>query len=369
MAGIDLGGGYGAGGAVQGLQDLIKQRFLVRQQSEQERAARASEDLRQQQINNEADIKRQMELDRQQHDRELGQTREENAVTRQVALMPRGTLVTQPQYNRLNQYGYGPLFSETTPSPAPPDALASASASTDATPASTTWGRGALITGAPSPTYRFGGTNQQDQFDTKTGEVYDRLASTEAIAAARQQAADARQQALDAYREQALGLRERDVARREQEYGDRVNPPDNPKNPRGVQTYLLDLRRRYGGNLQAAEDELSSAWPSIQQAHPHAEAGSVLGSLRSMFGAAPGVSKTSTLLNDLGINLNGNGSGVGVLQTGPAASGQVPRTQPAAAPAAAKTMTRDELRAVAQRLGISEQDAAQQATARGYRVQ
>ena len=70
----------------------------------------------------------------------------------------------------------------------------------------------------------------------------------------------------------------------------RVDAADNPQNPHGVQTYLLDLRNRYGNDLQTAEQELARAWPSIRQAHPRAAATTVVGSLRSMFGNAPGAS-------------------------------------------------------------------------------
>jgi hypothetical protein len=75
--------------------------------------------------------------------------------------------------------------------------------------------------------------------------------------------------------------------------GRQVRPPktaDNPQNPRGVQNYLLQLRNTHGNDLQSAEQELAHAWPEIVQAHPHVEAATVVGALRSMFGNAPGAS-------------------------------------------------------------------------------
>jgi hypothetical protein len=98
---------------------------------------------------------------------------------------------------------------------------------------------------------------------------------------------------------------------------------DNPKNPRGVQTYLLDLRNRHGNDLQSAEQELAGAWSSIVEAHPHAEAGTVVGSLRSMFGNAPGASA-----NQLPAGISLPAFGGAAATAGPASASETSKRTP-----------------------------------------
>lgn len=159
-----------------------------------------------------------------------------------------------------------------------------------------------------------------------------------------------------------------DISTRTVPGGAQLRPPkvvDNPKIPRGVQDYLLQLRHTYGGDLQAAENELAGTWETIRAAHPHAEAATVVGALRSMFGAAAG----SSPLVGLGLSPSAIGIGGSVAAPGGGRGGPPPQRTGGPPAGGGQTMTRAELQAVADRLGISAAEAETQARARGITVQ
>jgi hypothetical protein len=112
---------------------------------------------------------------------------------------------------------------------------------------------------------------------------------------------------------------------------------DDPTLPRGVQAYLLQLRKTYGSDLLGAEKELTAAWPNLTAAHPRISADKTVNALRQQFGAQAGASKFDELLNTLGVDpstLSGGGRGRGSAPStaatarpgasDPAASGVVP---------------------------------------------
>lgn len=111
---------------------------------------------------------------------------------------------------------------------------------------------------------------------------------------------------------------------------------DDPTLPRGVQSYLLQLRKTYGTDLLGAEKELTAAWPNLTAAHPRISADKAVGALRQQFGSQAGASKFDELLNKMGVDastLSGGGRGRGgsapstappAGASGPSASGVVP---------------------------------------------
>lgn len=147
------------------------------------------------------------------------------------------------------------------------------------------------------------------------------------------------------------------------EVGGNLRPPargqvDDPQLPRGVSTYLMDLRSKYGSYDEALQ-ELNRALPAIQQAHPRFDPVTGGNALRQLFSQPGGGSVFLGSGNILG----------GEPPSGGAPSASRRATLPDGSGAAGGTMTRDELKAVATRLGITEQAAADQAQARGIQVQ
>jgi hypothetical protein len=148
--------------------------------------------------------------------------------------------------------------------------------------------------------------------------------------------------------------------------GASIRPPkdiDNPALPRGVQDYLVKLRSDYGDDLRSAEAEFSRALPSLRAAHPRLDSASAILRLRQMFGTAPGASPLAIVAGGM-LNLSAQ-SGTPVPGGRGAAA---PRTPVAAGRPASGQLTRDELRAVAAQLGITEAEAEAQAKQRGLSV-
>ena len=142
--------------------------------------------------------------------------------------------------------------------------------------------------------------------------------------------------------------------------------------PVGVQDYLTRLRASYGDDLASAEQEFSKALPDIRAAHPRLDSARAVSTLRSMFGSAPGASKQLQVLHDLGVSPGAAGNAPlrirGNIVGATPQNGGGRGAPPSNGTPAPSTMTRTELRGVAQRLGISEAQAEQQATSRGFTV-
>ena len=365
----------GAGDVVaQQIKQRVMDQLTQAKFEEEKRQNLANENLRRQQIDSANEIKRQAELDRQQNAKDIAATRDENTFFRGLTLRPANTVVSPDEEPQFNKYGVSGML-QTRPldvSQAMPAASVPSLESSADKPAVL---RGRLVAAQPpAQNSSLPGVPGQRLFTGTAGNQLsqERIDNQSEIAAARSEAAQARQAALDAYREANLGLRERDVSRREGTFDNRTNPPDDPRLPVGVQDYLTRLRATYGDDLSSAEQEFSKALPDIRAAHPRLDSARAVSTLRSMFGAAPGASKTLQTLNGLGV-LGGNGTGAPLRIRGNivGASPQPDGGRGAAAATggpAPSTMTRTELRGVAQRLGISEAQAEQQATSRGFTV-
>lgn len=255
--------------------------------AETQRKNQADEALRQQQIESATELKRQAELDRQQRDSELSDTRNENATTRAVNVMPRGAVVTPTDYGRFSKYGYGSLFQPQDAQPALPDDFQG--------PLPDGQTRSAMPGG-----FRFMGTANQDLAD-------ERAQTQRQIAAERAQAAATRQADLNDYRNSLLDIRERNLERLGGQF-DQTHPQDDPQFPNGVKNYVVQLRAKYGNDLASAEQEFGRAMPDLSAAHPNLDATRALNTLRQSFGAAPGASKLDQVLQDLGVGRIGGGS-------------------------------------------------------------
>lgn len=112
--GMDIGGGFGAAGAVQGLQQLLAQRFAERQQAERERAALADEANRRQQLEEQMQWRQmqQKELERSHQESEnIRRGQEANALGDQI---PANAFLakTDPAVGILQTGGRGALLNE-----------------------------------------------------------------------------------------------------------------------------------------------------------------------------------------------------------------------------------------------------------------
>lgn len=113
--GIDLGGGFGAGGAVEGLQALLQQRQLAAQLAESVRSHQADEAIRQQQLEEQTKF-REMQQQGLQQDRAVNE-----GARLAGTLSPGDSLLNQPNtVNRLVQGGQGPNIGVVPPLHASP---------------------------------------------------------------------------------------------------------------------------------------------------------------------------------------------------------------------------------------------------------
>lgn len=73
-------------------------------------------------------------------------------------------------------------------------------------------------------------------------------------------------------------------------------PKDDPKNPRGLQDYMVKLGGKYS-NLKDAVAELQRAWPEIRAAHPNADPEQAVMTLKRQYEQPAGARRSSLNLD------------------------------------------------------------------------
>src|SRR3974390_1041631 len=126
MADMDLSGGYGAGGAIQGLQDILKQRYLAAQPAQQgglpqqelterNRSNLAHEAIQQQQLAENAATREADRQERIRNHQEVEAIRRTQSGERVANDLPGGSFLSQtdPSVGLLQTTGYGSLLTPT----------------------------------------------------------------------------------------------------------------------------------------------------------------------------------------------------------------------------------------------------------------
>lgn len=152
---------------------------------------------------------------------------------------------------------------------------------------------------------------------------------------------------------------------------------DDPSFPRGVQSYVAQLRSKYP-DFNGAQSEFSRALESLQQAHPSLSPMKALNALRQQYGGGGNPGGDDALLDEL---LSEDAGTSGARPGGgprPGASGggplrlqgrlMTPGGAPAPKPDATKTVSTQELQLLAQKRGTSVEQEKQRAAAAGYIV-
>lgn len=130
---------------------------------------------------------------------------------------------------------------------------------------------------------------------------------------------------------------------------------DNPRFPRGVEDFLYALKQQ-GRTRDEVEQQVEQTWNQLRRDHPNLSALEVQSAVNRLFPA-----------NDFG------GGGASVLGGTTSPAGRATTTGPIGQPAAGggqrRTASSTDVKAVAQRLGISEAEARKQLQAAGVAIQ